>query len=219
MRAIFGMGCGRCGSKSLAYVLNEQDKVWMAHEYKPILPFDKDEEMLDKKLSTLRRKGRNSRSNIYGDIGHYYLWYIDQLIDRLPNIKIICLYRERSEVVQSYWIKVHKRSSNQEPLYGKMYKNFWQDDPNRYTSDWDKAFPKFGLPYDIKEVVGQYHDFYYGMVHQYIDKYPDHIRIFDIDCLNSVNGLEKIFNFCGIMERTYLSGIKIKNRWSEVRNE
>lgn len=217
MKAVFGIGTGRCGSKSLAYLLNSQENVWASHEFKPILPFEKDVEMLHKKLDYLERRSGKVKPYMFGDTALYYLWYVEELIERYPDIRMPCLKRVKKEVVRSFYRKAHKRGISNPVQYGVIYRNFWQNDPNAYRSDWDIAFPKFGGRPNLRRAISRYYDYYYSEVGKYVFRYPNNIRVFDMLDLNTEEGVNNILDFCGVESKNCRVGLQVRHRWTEVK--
>ena len=197
-KLIIGLGTGRCGSLSLGYFLNAQPGIKIFHEgtinyqHHP-LKWNDDHENL---LSWLNYLEIISNSHQYfGDIGMYFLPYVSFLIDRYPNSRFICLKREREAVIQSYlqWTKKYNHWYDHD---GK----FWQTNPNL-----DDAFPKFDEP-DKAKAIGLYWDMYYAEIERLIKKYPQHISCFPTECLNHLNGRNKILDFLEYQEKRNLQG-------------
>ena len=109
-----------------------------------------------------------------GDIAYYYLSYVEDIHKLNPEVKFLCLYRDKESNVQS-WIKqtTIKRWTSlwladwlhalimREPFY--KGRNFWQEhDGSQWQLDpvWDKTFPKFQAN-SKKEAIEMYWDYYY----------------------------------------------------------
>lgn len=140
-KLIFGLGTGRCGSWSLTKLLQKQTDTYAFHELN-YLPWEFDEEALKGNINHLLSRPEK----IVGDVGFYYLNYVDYIIEKFPEAKFVYLYRDVKEVVNS-WMK-HSGNANH-----------WTD-PS--SSHWDslgvftntsKYFPKYNLPKEkaIKE--------------------------------------------------------------------
>ena len=103
-------GTGRSGSLSLANFLNFQENIFMIHEGKidekkirNLIHWHNNETELFKWLDDLFIY---SADNIYyGDTGMYFLPYVESIISKYPNVKIIGLKRDREEVVNSFMKK------------------------------------------------------------------------------------------------------------------
>jgi len=211
---VFGIGSGRCGSKSAALLMHSQSGCMMRHEMRHILPYQIDREMFHRKMDVLVKK--DGRYLIYGDSAHYYAYYIDLIMARFPDAKIFCLKRDREQVIHSYHVKVTKRAIGKKY---KCYRNFWQNTRGRDHSDWDAAYPKYDRNLTLPEAIGCYYDDYYRSVDIKMKLYPNNIRVFDTECLNTRDGVCSLLDFVGVPEdsRKYLIKLQVKNRWAEVR--
>lgn len=212
---VIGLGTGRCGTKTLSYLLNHQPWFHIRHECTPILPYEQDYQKLENKLQYIGDRCR--RNKVYGDVSFYYLWYAEYLLFQYDDLKILCVERNNEDVVNSYYKKVTKKVPHStEPLY----KNFWQDDNGRYKSDWDKAYPKFSRKYILREAIEKYCEFYKKWCREIVEKYSDRFFIFDVEVMNSITGQDKIYEFLCIPkdDRKYFQ-VKVRDRWGEVRNK
>ena len=84
-KVVFGLGSGRCGSASLAYLLNEQKGALVGHEMGPILPWNTE----DMSGIQFRWEQLQHQSHLYpivGDVGIYYLPYIPMLMRSLEAV-------------------------------------------------------------------------------------------------------------------------------------
>ena len=111
---ILGIGSGRCGTLSLAHMLNRQPGVQVSHEERPRLPWKRlpGERVIRERFARMRRHGNR---RILGDVALFYLPYVEDAIVIEPSIRIVCLKRPREEVVQSFcsWLdRVHPLPTN-----------------------------------------------------------------------------------------------------------
>lgn len=189
-KLIIGLGTGRCGTLSLSLFLNAQPGITMLHEGKQEgararpLRWQGDRDELWRWLETLERASGDSA--YYGDIGMYFLPYAEALIQRFPDIKLVCLKRNRQEVVNSYleWTQGRNHWFEHDGVA-------WDKNPA-----WDGAFPKFNEP-DKAKAIGLYWDMYYADVDRLIRQYPGHIACFWMDSLNRKRGRRAILDFIG----------------------
>jgi hypothetical protein len=184
---IIGLGTGRCGSLSLSYFLNNQPGIKVLHEgainYQAHpLKWYNDHENVLKWIKNIEKLSDSSQ--YFGDIGMYFLPYVDFLIEQFPRSKFICLKREREAVIQSYlkWTQDHN------PWY-EYNREAW-----RKNNIWDDAFPKFNEPNKSK-AVGLYWDMYYEEIDKLIKKYPQNICCFHTQLLNDINTRSDILDF------------------------
>ncbi len=98
-----GFGTGRCGTMSLARIVNECHNTEVGHEqrkfrvdwYKP------KQRKLRRMASSFKSKGK--KGILAGDVALYWLPQI-KLIRRvcLPKVKLVCLHRDKQETVESF---------------------------------------------------------------------------------------------------------------------
>lgn len=182
---IIGCGTGRCGSKSLAGLLE------INHELKPLLPWYYRESLYEKKWKQLLKEG--------GDVSMSYLNYLPKFIED-HNAKVVCMMRDKQETIDSF---MRKSARN----------NHWMNhDGERWEYDpvFDDVFPTMEAD-SKRDAIADYWDLYYDRAEKLLKKYPDNIAIFNIETLNSKKGQDKIFNFAEIPEdqRNYKVGIKL----------
>jgi hypothetical protein len=191
-RIVLGMGSGRCGTLSLAHVLGRQPGVMISHEDPPLLHWRR-EPGRDVILERFARWRRTRQAAIVGDVASFYLPYVEDAIALEPAIRIVCLKRPREEVVRSFcqWLdRVQPLPTNhwaEEPVAG------WYHDPV-----WTRIFPQYDIQ-DREEGIRRYWDEYYATVEELVARYPEHIRVFDMDrVLNTPEGLRELLAFVGI---------------------
>src|SRR5262245_3459710 len=95
-RLILGIGTGRCGTRSLALLLNRQPGAKITHEDYPLLPWrDPRPSAIAQRLKKLARR----KTPITGDVASFYLPYVEHAVAIAPDIRIVCLERPKEEVV------------------------------------------------------------------------------------------------------------------------
>jgi hypothetical protein len=169
---ILGIGTGRCGSYSLAKILNEQSDAQCSHAEPPFLPWRNTDaqRVLRERFARFRHFGKK---RLLGDFASFYLPYIEDAIAEEPDIRIVCLKRPREEVVASFceWLdKTLPLPTNHwaaEPAAG------WHHDP--YLT---RIYPQYDIQ-NREEGIRRYWDEYHRQVEELIRRYPDHIRLFD----------------------------------------
>ena len=195
-KVIFGLGSGRCGTASLAYLLNDQKDAFIGHEMPPILPWDTS----DLTGLQFRWDQIQHQSHLYsmvGDVGIYYLPYLPTLIqshDSIPFInqnyvlKFVILKRDRKEVINSFLEKFKRQNNN--PLQTEKA-------PGMIVDEWDECFPKYdGMT--LREAVGAFYDDYYKESERFALERPDMVKIFSVDDLNTEAGVLQILDFVGV---------------------
>ena len=185
---IISIGTGRCGSVSLSKFLSAQEYVSVLHEgrldshkIRKLIKWGNDEKNLFEWLEFLLSLDGNK---FVGDTGMYYLPYIEQIIDKYPQVKIIVMERDKGEVVKSYIKKTIGR-------------NHWFDhDGKEWDKDdkWDPCYPKYDIV-NKEKALEKYWEDYKSQTDNLILKFPDKIKKWTIQSLNTLNGKNEILNF------------------------
>ena len=145
---VFGLGSGRCGTTSLAELLNAQPGVVCFHEINPASSAWVDGEdtviallndfnailggAADRSLVIDRSvKGRTApvarlksldRVTGMGEVAHYHLPYVELILERVPDARFPCLYRAREDVVRSFATKLRlPRYNRLERLHARIH--------------------------------------------------------------------------------------------------
>ena len=185
---IISIGTGRCGSVSLSKFLSAQDKVSVLHEgrldsqkIRKLIKWENDEGNLFEWLEFLLSLDGHK---FVGDTGMYYLPYIERIIDKYPEVKIIVMERNKEEVVKSYIKKTTGR-------------NHWFDhDGKEWEKDdkWDPCYPKYDV-HNKEEALEKYWEDYKNQTDNLILKFPEKIKKWTIQALNTTSGKNEILNF------------------------
>jgi hypothetical protein len=210
-KVIIGLGCGRCGTLSLAQLFAYQPNVRATHEAF-IFPWKMNKPEFRQNFESLRR-GRmkimkqhieyaNKPGNIISDTASWYLNYVPFLSNNY-DAKFICLERDFDETVESWFAKA------------KVTWHFMETDCEHWQDEWPKehkyrkGFPHYNL--NKRDSLAQYIKDYYEKARSY-EKIHANFRIFPIDMLNSKEGINKILNFAGINNKNTKTGIKLNVR-------
>lgn len=247
-RVVIGLGSGRSGTASLTSLIdrqiggicfhemnpscavfsgNPQPHLNAAHELRNILRGgDKSRLAIDysrpASIATYEKLQRMPQVNVIGDIAYYYLNYVDDLLEAVPECVFVCTRRDRALTISSWmkksairrwpslwladWLKARLTRT---PFYTEY--NYWQaHDGSRWQQDpvWDSCFPKFDAPTKI-EAIGMYWDYYYLEADRLQRKHPENFRVFDVSELSSPSGQRRILSFIGIPESTMVSGEEV----------
>lgn len=185
---IISIGTGRCGSVSLSKFLSAQEYVSVLHEgrldshkIRKLIKWGNDEKNLFEWLEFLLSLDGNK---FVGDTGMYYLPYIEQIIDKYPKVKIIVMEREKEEVVKSYIKKTTGRN------------HWFEHDGKEWDKDdkWDPCYPKYDIV-NKEKALEKYWEDYKSQTDNLILKFPDKIKKWTIQSLNTLNGKNEILNF------------------------
>lgn len=237
---VIGLGSGRSGTASLAKLINAQHDALCFHEMNPscvrfhgtrrpiINTIEEYQRILDggdsseltvdlsrsvaavayDKLCTMKSV------KLIGDIAFYYLSYVEDILTVNPNVRFICLKRNKEATVRS-WLKKSEiqrwRSKKiadklsalvtRQPYYES--RNFWQEhDGTEWEKDlvWDKCFPKFDAN-NKHEAIEQYWDFYYSESEKIAQKYPEVFRLIQTESLNERQQQIALLDFIGVAQK------------------
>ena len=185
---IISIGTGRCGSVSLSKFLSAQDKVSVLHEgrldshkIRKLIKWENDEGNLFEWLEFLLSLDGHK---FVGDTGMYYLPYIEHIIDKYPEVKIIVMERNKEEVVKSYI----KKTTGRNHWFNHDGKEWEKDDK------WDPCYPKYDVS-SKEEALENYWEDYKNQTDNLILKFPEKIKKWTIQALNTTSGKNEILNF------------------------
>lgn len=207
MQLFIGCGTGRCGSASLAALLDGCVVVRVTHEMKPVLPWQVDQS----KLANRVLRWRGTGVPIVGDVASWNLNYIEPLMRHFPALRVICLERPKAEVVESWERKWGAYNLVQHPM---SWQAEWHTD-----EQFDDAFPKFYTD-SRREALELYWHYYREEIRRLQLKHPHHVAVFDMAwALNTQSGQDAIFDHVGIVDgdRAYRVGEVVNP--SAVRSE
>ena len=172
MVMIFGLGSGRCGTASLARLLNVQPRTVCFHEVNPAcMAWTGSDSTLLSLLNDFQeilRGGRRAISidltspgrdkplkrlleldavDAVGDVASYYLPYVEKILSQVPEARFPCLYRDRQETVDSFVKKLAPTASLDSASRARSKaRNHWAAEPGfDHAGDpkWDKCFPTY----------------------------------------------------------------------------
>ncbi len=189
-RVILGIGSGRCGTLSLANLLDRQPGCHVTHERRPLLHWDATDraEIVRHRISRLCRH----TAETVGDVSSAYLPYLEETFRQLPDVRVVCMKRPCEEVAQSFgnWLdRVHVVPTDhwsQQPADG------WYHDPV-----WSVMFPKYAVSCR-EEGIRQYWNDYYEQVDSLLHRFPDNIRVFQSTDLNDESARRELLSFTGV---------------------
>ncbi len=192
-RIILGMGSGRCGTRSLASLLDLQLGAKVTHEEHPLLMWRSASK--GKIERRLERMLRSREEAVVGDVASFYLPYVEAAIEFDPAIRIVCLRRPREETIQSFcqWLdKVHPLPTNH---WAKRPAAGWHHEPI-----WTQIFPQYETTDRLKG-IGRYWNEYYERSDELAKKFPEQVRVFDwLDAIGTMEGQREVLSFCGFAD-------------------
>lgn len=199
MKRFIGCGTGRCGTRSLARLIDGCKDWHCTHEMKPILPWREDKELVDDRIKYFQEHDE------VGDVAFYYLPHLERLLREVEGLKVVGIRRDKEETIESFMRKVPNR-------------NHWVNhNGSRWRIDrmWDKCFPNLGLEVFFsgeklkRESIREYWLYYYEQMEYLSDGYPGRVKIYPIDVLNDRGLQEDMFDFIGIDNPNLQVGLKL----------
>lgn len=147
MTVFLGIGTGRCGTMSLAGIVGACENARVTHEHGPYRsPWDRlDDAALDRFVADAQ--AASASGTIFGDVALYWLPHVEAVRARLPDLKVVCLKRDRTQTVASFLKKC--------PGWSPLREKDRACDP-----EWFDLFPTLPID-DLAEGWGAYWDNYY----------------------------------------------------------
>jgi len=159
----------KCGSTSLCNLLNRVDGFECKHERDMIgLPYIQDYGLLNDRIKDFTKN--------YGEVGFYYLYYLPEMLSAVPDLKVVVLKRDYGS-----WLK--------------SFTHFTGGDFN-ITEEWVESYPPYHKDRTEHSIWRFYHEYYIRV--DALKKLTKNIKVFNMECLNSVKGLNKIYNHIGV---------------------
>lgn len=194
---VIGCGSGRCGTVSLASLLDLQARSEITHErYGPDLHWKNSR---GKAMRVLQERyleeAEDAPAQIVGDVQGTWIWYAEMFLEATEEVRIICMKRPREPTVESILRKNEGR-------------NKWQR--SKATGDrWDETCPWYQDELSKRQAVGIYYDHVYSTATELASQYPDRFRIFPMRyTLNEADGQRALLeDFLEIEDPTYQIGI------------
>lgn len=180
MIRVIGLGSGRCGTHSLAALLDNQPDSNVRHERQPVRHIGCDDPCFHLRAGT--------EASLVGDVGFYYLHHVDRIREEFPDTKFVCLKRDKEGTLDSF----ARHAKNKE----------WF---SRSTGKWCNCFPTYDC--DFTEAVSRYYDEYYAIAHSLED---ENFKVFPTNNLNFTPGVKEILTFVGVTDPNLLTGIRIR---------
>mmetsp|Transcript_49562 Transcript_49562/g.94706 ORF Transcript_49562/g.94706 Transcript_49562/m.94706 type:complete len:555 (-) Transcript_49562:188-1852(-) len=205
---VIGIGSGRCGTMSLATLLNKQPGTQVSHEHNRCegLAWNNDGHVPSdrrRRFNARRRLAmlRARQAKVVGDIALWYLPYVPMLLES-RNVRVVALKRNREDTVASF-----------ERWFGGMNHFPWalSEEIGRmpnftvHSMGYDKCYPKYDWDESntptLREGAERYYDDYYSNVDMLIEKYPRRVRLYNsYGLLNNLDVQRDLFEFLGMTQ-------------------
>jgi hypothetical protein len=207
---VFGMGTGRCGTHTLAELLNRQPDADFTHEQPPLLPWRRDAGRPGIRERILRLR-RDRPRRFVGDVALFYLPYVEEAVAFESNVRFVCLERPREEVVASFC----KWGDTVHPLPT----DHWAAEPEPgwfHDARWTGIFPQYEGAGGREDRIRRYWDEYHERAVALARRFPDNIRIFPTKALNSEADVRSLLTFAGFPPGRQLLAPELKTAASEA---
>ncbi|HHZ95800.1 MAG TPA: tetratricopeptide repeat protein, partial [Flavobacteriales bacterium] len=166
---LIGLGTGRSGSTTLTKLWKAQPACYCSHEHPPRLPWtDTDSRYEFHKQRFLVALGGHG---YVGDVSHWWLPYVEDLIASFNGVRFVVLKRDRDATVKSF-LNIKKAD-------GGDGMNHWMKHDGTVWGHvaWDECYPTYDVD-KIEIAIQHYWQDYYDTVDALIARYPAHIRQF-----------------------------------------
>jgi len=182
-RLIIGLATGRCGTKSLATLLNIQKGVEFYHELCR-LPWNVDKDRMSRVFDLFESY---DDSIILGDIGPWYVKYVGYLLERFGSrVKFVHMFREDQAVIQSYLKKV-------------KIGNHWTASDSEYMAEnakpsvFDECYPKYDEPKEL--AIASFVRTHHELCEKIELKIPLQYKRFEMNLFKSESLQKELFRF------------------------
>lgn len=184
---VIGLGSGRCGTQSLAALLDAQPDATVLHERREWhVPWLGGEPDMDALLDWSHE--RFARGDLLvGDVGFYYLPYVEYLAERHERVRFVCLKREREATVRSFMIKTRRNANHWRRT------RWWH-----LKTKWNHCFPTYGDHLSKEDAIRRYWDEYYQRAEDIEVRFPELFRVFPVADMNDARGQDTILEFVGV---------------------
>ena len=202
---IFGLGSGRCGTLSLATILDAQYTTTVSFEAYYKLPCLPNSDVLNQTLKLISlHPGRT-----IGDVGFYYLYYVPEILKINKNTKFICLKRNKEDTIDSQ-LRAGRSLGHMHVVdeHSKHFNHDACDLDNEENRIFRASFPKYDLP--LEDAWAKYHDDYYEAAAYYEKTYPKEFKVFDMNsALNTIDGQKEMLDFADLGSHFILPNVRI----------
>ncbi len=195
-KLVIGCGTGRCGTTTLATLLNAQPDSLVTHErFNHKFRWGKP----SKWRSQMLQLAAMSAHQMVGDVA--LQWGCDLPMVLQHGARVVVLKREQEAFVESFMRKSGRRNNWQPKGQGGT--------PN--TSPWFGCFPQFSGQASKRAALRAYWEFYYReLVAPAAEMWPDQLAIFYLDVFNSEAGQRRLLSWLGIPEAQQVIRVGIR---------
>ena len=206
---VIGLSSSRIESKKIFSFLKDDENIYVNYESDiEKFSWNNSENIILKRIETLEKNIYNNTNSskksfkVFGEVCFYILPYLEILINNFPYLKFICTTKSRQKTYDDIMADITNENNFllRLFLFRKKFKNhFINHDGKKWQKDYilDKCYPKFKLE-SLEKSIEEYIDLYYSNVKSIEKKYPNNLKVFYSDELQSKYGKKKIFSFIGM---------------------
>ena len=192
MRSFIGIGTGRCGTKSLTNIIKACKNTRVSHEHFPSNWYAPGPNI--GRLIIGMRSGKHpsfpttGRSTLIGEVSCALLPHVQAIRDPVPDLRVICLHRNREDVVKSFmsWMVPSNLRPSDRVLRAEKFSGTNIPDVVERFPVIDAATPE------------QAWGFYWEMAEKLMEAVKEPVKHVWMNSLNDDYTLESIFDFLEI---------------------
>ena len=188
-RIILGCGTGRCGTFTLARIL-QRSGVKMTHEMNSKQKLRLEFNVVKEKFLKICEHFERLEGKDVGDSDLVYFRYLELFIEKYPDVKIVCLKRNKEDTIKSFVKKCNGKNWWSKHGYKK-----WISDVLNYI-----RFPKYETD-NLEEAIGLYWIYYYKEIDRIRKIHPKNILMVKTEVLSYRETQTQIYDFCNIYKQ------------------
>jgi len=198
----FVIGSGRCGFKSMTVLINSfQPRAIADYEFRRIAWDDpKEWGLYHTFVRIYGLMALHKDAEVVVSIAHYFLPYVDAILEMYPEVKFLCLKRDKEETIPSLVKQAKTRN-----FWTRTDSSHWL--PTDTRGKFYKTFPSFDAPREA--AAGLYYDYYYDLSATKAWTYPDNFMLVSmLDVFNDKQVQWDSLRFLGIEDPKVKLGVR-----------
>lgn len=206
-RIVIGLGTGRCGTQTLAELIDAQPGGVGSHELRGArVHWEGGAAEVERVLDALQDR-LNAGATLVGEVGLYYLPYVDMIRHRFPDVRFIVLKRDREATVDSFLEKTQDKANHWAPTL-------------RFArhARWNACFPTYPVTLPKRAAIGRYWDEYYAQTDAYERAEPGVFHTVRTEQLGEEATQRQMLDFMGVPkpDQVVITGLR-RNRAEDVQ--
>ena len=193
---VIGVGPGRCGSSSLSQMLGSIPNSCCTHESPPLIFWRPTIEQVDFHVRRFRLLAKYY--SVVSDVSHWWLNAIEQIWERLPEMKVIGLIRQHDECARSF-MRIQGFGAGSANPWAPPGDSFWR------VGAWDATYPSYPVPDLSKhdpdrvklEQIRRYVSEYNAQIMTLAQGHPGRVKVVRTEALSLPDVQAEIFSVAG----------------------